>query len=444
MTETVERRLVRPAFLRLSLVVFALLVPMVVHAGWDFVEARRLAQVVAGIRSKGEPVTLGDLRPQPTKADALKSDRLYRAAAVLASGGSQERGLFDRARNAARTGEWPSVLVDQMRRHIAEHEDALQLLDRATPLTFEGFSSGTAGSAALFPLARLAGLRTSSLLLEGNSDGATDSLYAELRLRPVVDWAWGFFRAPVYEIDRVGPVLTVGHPSGARLSRLQRALGDLDRDDELKQWFLRRRAALFESMFGPDRNGWAMIEAGFWQIGLLDRVRRPWVDRELRGRAELLSRVISALDEPWPQRGSAVARVYDGLRTPSDDQGSSTLRFMSGEPEFRRSDVANSHQLVDDLALVRVARVAVAIEQYRRGHSEAMPARLDDLVPGYLEVLPVDPYSGQRLLLRTEARSYAVYSLGPNGRDDRGDFTLLRFALGVRESRDVGLRIQYR
>jgi hypothetical protein len=103
-----------------------------------------------------------------------------------------------------------------------------------------------------------------------------------------------------------------------------------------------------------------------------------------------------------------------------------------------------SKQIVEDLALVRAARVAVAIERYRREHAERMPVRLDELVPGYLEGLPIDPYSGRRLLLHAEGRSYAVYSVGPNRRDDSGDFTLLRFSQGVRESRDVGLRIQYR
>jgi hypothetical protein len=123
--------------------------------------------------------------------------------------------------------------------------------------------------------------------------------------------------------------------------------------------------------------------------------------------------------------------VYDTVSPPPDDQ-------------IRRPDVSMSIQIVNDLAMVRAARVAVAIERYRREHAETMPTRLDDVVPGYLEAVPVDPYSGWPLLLRIEARSYAVYSLGPNRRDDNGDFTLLRFFQGVRESRDVGLRIQYR
>ncbi|MEP7309314.1 MAG: hypothetical protein ABJA98_27740 [Acidobacteriota bacterium] len=445
MTETVRRPLVRPAFFRLSLVVFVLLVPMVVHAAWDYVETRRLRLAIEEIRGRGEPVTLEDIRTRPTKADGLKSDRYYRAAAVLASPDpTKQRGLFERVQDAERKGDWPAGLVEEMRRHLDEHEDALQLLDRAAPLAFEGFSPGTVGgSAGLFPLARLAGLRTWSRALDRDSGRATDSVYAELRLRPVVDWAWPVFRARVDEIDRVGGVLSATHPSPAELSRIGRALVDLDRDDGLTQWFLRRRAALFDSLFGPGRDTWFLTQAGFWQLGFFERLGRPWVDRAIRLRVETLSRVISALDQPWPQRRDAVESVYDRGSPPGD--GSTRItRFLAREREFKLPDVAMSHQIVDDLALIRVARLAVAIEAYRRAHREAMPARLDDLMPGYLDSLPVDPYSGQRFLFHAEARTYAVYSVGPNRRDDSGDFTLLRFSQGVRESRDVGLRIQYR
>jgi len=427
--------------MRWSLAAFALLIPVVVHAAWDYVEARRLRQVVAEIRTRGEPITLGDIRSRPVKDEGLRSDRYYRAAAALASNRPQEQSLFGRVREAERKGEWPAGLADEVRHQTSEHEDALQLLDRAAPLSFEGFSPGTqTASPALFPLARLAGLRTISLALAGDGNRATASLYAELRLRPVVEWAWPIFRAQVDEVDRVGLVLSATHPPSTSLSRVGRALADLDRDDALKQWFLRRRAALLESGLGSGRSGSTLADLG--QVGFFDRVGlrgavlgqflgRPWFEHELRTWVETLSTVMAALDQPWPQRAGAVATAYDALTPPPDAQ-------------FRRPDVSISKQIVDDLALVRAARVAVAIEQYRREHTEAMPSRLDDLVPVYLAAVPVDPYSGQPLLLRTEARSYAVYSLGPNRRDDSADFTLFRFVQGARESRDVGLRIQYR
>jgi len=438
MTETVRRSLVRPVFMRWSLLAFALLIPVVVHAGWDYVEARRFRQVVAEIRGRGEPVTLGDIRTRPAKTEAFRSDRYYRAAAVLASNRPQEQGFFERVRDAAWKGEWAGSLAEETRRQVGDREDALQLLDRAAPLTFEGFSNGTEGaSLALFPLARLAGLRTMLLAFDGDGDHAAASLYAELRLRLVVEWAWPIFRAPIDEVDRVGRVLSSTHPTSAALSGIGRALVDLDRDDALKMWFLRRRAALFNSTFGPGPfPNWAMNETVFdlvsFRGAVLGRVLgQPWLERQMRRRAETLSTVIAALDQPWPERAGAAARVYEALSSPPSEL-------------LRRPDVTMSKQIVDDLALVRVARTVVAIERYRREHGETMPARLDDLVPGYIDAVPVDPYSGRRLLFRTEARSYAVYSLGPNRRDDSGDFTLLRFAQAARESRDLGMRIQYR
>jgi hypothetical protein len=424
MAETVRRTLVRRAFFRLSLVVLALLVPLVVLAVCDRVEARRLRAAVAEIQGKGEPVTLAELRARPATADGLKTERYFRAAAVLASD-PRESGLFDRVRDAERTGEWPAGLVEEMRAYLGDHEDALRLLDRAALLPFEGFSPETADAfAGLLPLARLAALRTWSLSLDRDGNRATDSLYAELRLRPAIEWAWLVAIEPIDEMDRVGRVLSAVHPTSSKLSRIEPVLADLDRDDGLKRWFLRRRAALIESPLGPGHGAWAATETGFRQPGFFERMRRPWMDREITRQVEMLSRVISALDEPWPERGAAIESV--------------------GDQDFSRSNVAMSHQILDDLALVRSARVAVAIERYRREHAEAMPARLDDLVPAYIHALPVDPYSGQPLLLRHEARSYAVYSLGPNRRDDGGDFTLLRFVQGVREPRDVGTRIQYR
>lgn len=439
MTEPASRPWVRPAFMKWSLAAFLLLIPVVAHAVWAYVEAEHFRRTVAEIRSRAEPVTLGEIRPRPVHDEGFRSDRYYRAAAVLASNRPQEQSFFERVRAAERKGDWPAGLADDMKRQIGEREDALQLLDRAAPLTFEGFSLGTEGaSLALFPLARLAGLRTMSLILEGRGDPATASLYAELRLRPVVEWAWPIFRAPVEEVDRVGRVLSSTHPTSTALARIARALADLDRDNALKQWFMRRRAMLFNSTFGDGPfPRWAMTGAVFDVVGLRGAVLgrflgQPWFESQMRGRAERLSVVIAALDQEWPERADAVTRAYDGLSPAPND------------PLLRRPDVSMSKQIVDDLALVRAARVAVAIERFRRDHAERMPARLDDLIPDYLDAVPVDPYSGWPLLLRAEPRSYAVYSVGPNRRDDNGDFSLLRFSQGVRESRDVGLRIQRR
>ena len=61
----VVRPLVRPAFLKWSMVVFVLLVSFVVHAIWDYAESSRLAGNIARIRENHEPLSAYDIEPRP-------------------------------------------------------------------------------------------------------------------------------------------------------------------------------------------------------------------------------------------------------------------------------------------------------------------------------------------------------------------------------------------
>jgi hypothetical protein len=61
----------------------------------------------------------------------------------------------------------------------------------------------------------------------------------------------------------------------------------------------------------------------------------------------------------------------------------------------------------------------LAIESYRRDHNE-YPESLDSLVPTYLDRLPKDACTGGALVYRREGADYRLYSLGPNGKDEKG------------------------
>jgi hypothetical protein len=65
------------------------------------------------------------------------------------------------------------------------------------------------------------------------------------------------------------------------------------------------------------------------------------------------------------------------------------------------------------VALLRVARAALAIERYRLA-----TARLPDTLP---DSTPLDPYTGQPLRYKQLAKGYVVYSVGEDGKDDGGD-----------------------
>ncbi len=78
-----------------------------------------------------------------------------------------------------------------------------------------------------------------------------------------------------------------------------------------------------------------------------------------------------------------------------------------------------SHAFLRDLAHVRLAVTAVAIERYRLAHGK-LPDVLDALTPDFLETLPEDPYTARALQYRKLHKGYLVYAVGINLEDDGG------------------------
>jgi hypothetical protein len=62
----------------------------------------------------------------------------------------------------------------------------------------------------------------------------------------------------------------------------------------------------------------------------------------------------------------------------------------------------------------------VAIERYRLAHG-AVPDELTQLVPEFLAELPPDPYADGPYLYLREDSGYAVYSVGPDRIDGKGE-----------------------
>ena len=70
-------------------------------------------------------------------------------------------------------------------------------------------------------------------------------------------------------------------------------------------------------------------------------------------------------------------------------------------------------------AHVSLARTALAIERHRLAAGK-IPERLDDLVPKYLEQVPIDPFDGQPIRYRRTEPGYVLYSVREDGQDNGG------------------------
>jgi len=65
------------------------------------------------------------------------------------------------------------------------------------------------------------------------------------------------------------------------------------------------------------------------------------------------------------------------------------------------------------------AGTAVAACRYRIARGQ-WPDKLDDLVPAYLIVSPIDPFDGKPLRWKSGGEKIVIYSVGPDGKDDGG------------------------
>lgn len=98
-------------------------------------------------------------------------------------------------------------------------------------------------------------------------------------------------------------------------------------------------------------------------------------------------------------RSDAVASILLGMFLPS-------IRLMTSS-----QDRGNT-----DLELTRLA-AALAVHRAEQG---SYPAKLDDLVPGVLDKVPVDLYNSQPFIYKRLEVGYLLYSAGDNGQDDGG------------------------
>ena len=69
--------------------------------------------------------------------------------------------------------------------------------------------------------------------------------------------------------------------------------------------------------------------------------------------------------------------------------------------------------------LVDEARVAIALERYRRKYGQYPPA-LSYLVPEFLDAVPQDWIDGKPLRYKLEGGRFVLYSIGWNAKDDGG------------------------
>ena len=150
-------------------------------------------------------------------------------------------------------------------------------------------------------------------------------------------------------------------------------------------------------------------------------------ENQIRG-AEILTWLVEAGDDP-DAMFNATRRVNKEI--PALPVTYTLIKIMV--PSLSRAAILN----VRLHAELKCARAALAAEQFRLTEGR-LPQSLDELVPDYLDAVPVDPFDGQPIRLAVIDKGIVVYSIGDDLIDDGG-------LVGLQETRpyyrDGGIRL---
>lgn len=138
-----------------------------------------------------------------------------------------------------------------------------------------------------------------------------------------------------------------------------------------------------------------------------------WLVQDEATALDMLNRMVEAT-KTKPDGGLAVADAIDREL----QQLSRILHPITTTtiPSLKRAFELN----LSLTAQVRAARAAMAAERFRIDH-QGFPSALSDLVPDYLDAVPLDPFDGQVLRYQLTPQRLVIYSIGDNLKDDGGD-----------------------
>ncbi|MEO8427574.1 MAG: hypothetical protein ABI651_10735 [Verrucomicrobiota bacterium] len=128
-------------------------------------------------------------------------------------------------------------------------------------------------------------------------------------------------------------------------------------------------------------------------------------------------RVIDAKREPlqdiWPRDEAYSRMIYTGLR----ERLWYSWFTITGKKEEMRQDLEQA--FTQSAAYLRLFLCGMAVRAFYLEQG-TYPTNLADLVPIYLDAVPLDQFSGKPLHYRKTSQDFLLYSVGPDGIDDGG------------------------
>ncbi|MCH8804791.1 MAG: hypothetical protein IH986_01725 [Planctomycetes bacterium] len=407
---------------------------------WGWEANRRFQERIAHYRALGQPVLLEDFRKPAVPDEQNAAHFLRKAAAAVTVPDSVTLTFNDILTDPRLCRQHPREARDL----FEANREALRLARQARARSAVDWNIRIASPVFNILLPHLSGQRTLSKLLcsaalysheRRNDAEAIEILRDILRCSDAVAQDSALLISHLVSlaisaiaangVENLAPTLRVDAVS----SRLASPGGIAGRAQV---------RALIAELLDERPSRAAALRAFYWErMAQLDTVQwlylgplgqTPWPLRFAFGPAWLLD-AIDMMDRSTAFAEASQAPNWPAAKDlfptePELDSGFDRLvQLMSSIlwPALERSIESCFHALTKR----RMAATALAIRLFELDHGRR-PERLSELVPEYLPALPGDPFAdaGGTLVYRPDRPSPILYSVGPDGKDDRGAYTI--------------------
>jgi hypothetical protein len=151
-------------------------------------------------------------------------------------------------------------------------------------------------------------------------------------------------------------------------------------------------------------------------VAVMDRIKewqsRPSVQAARARSLRYTTRLLELSRLPRAERAAALQQLQADLRA-KDNDPAATFAVLTAEATGKVFTAGDRH-----IANLRCVRAALAAERYRLAHQGRWPTRIDQLVPEFLEAVPIDPFTDNPLEIEEQDGVLIISSVGSDGLAD--------------------------
>ena len=321
-------------------------------------------------------------------------------------------------------GPLDSDSVEAIISHLQANKETLEFLDKAAAIEHcrydldfsQGMTMPLPYGIDILNCARLLAAQTLLLAHQGDGDATVKNIAKQLAL------AQSLKKEPILvsQLSRMGWIafscssmeytLNRTTLNDEQLTGLQQQLNHVYQDERITRGLIGERCfnvELFRNIYDVDL-GQMTYPSPPPKIPRMPGVK----DRNFAMSLKLIRQYIDAMKLPAHQQLSRYREIAAKV-----DKLSASFYSLTKMCTRQLEQVA----LIDlkYTAQIDCARVALGIERYRLAKG-ALPKVLDDLVPRYIDEVPIDPFDGKPVRYKLTEPGYIVYSIGEDGTDEGG------------------------